>query len=64
MYDYSQAYLDLKKALEAYYKHTLTHDHEKAITMAENICDCAEVLLLQTLAHADKDYMKKTHVPK
>jgi hypothetical protein len=58
MNDYSAAYLDLKKAQDAYYKHTLKHDWEKAITMAENICDCAEVLLLQTLAHADKDYVK------
>ena len=59
MNDYSQAYLDLKKAQDAYYKHTLAQDWEKAITIAENICDCAEVLLLQTLAYADKDYMKK-----
>jgi hypothetical protein len=58
MNDYSAAYLDLKKALDAYYKHTLNHDWEKSITQAENICDCAEVLLLQTLAYADKDYMK------
>ena len=54
-----QAYLDLKKVLDAYHKHTLTNEWEKAITQAENICDCAEVLLLQTLAHVDKDYMKK-----
>ena len=59
MNDYSAAYLELKKAQAEYYKHTLAHDWEKAITMAENICDCAEVLLLQTLAYADKDYMKK-----
>jgi hypothetical protein len=59
MNDYSQAYLNLKKAQDAYYKHTLAQEWEKAITMAENICDCAEVLLLQTLAHVDKDYMKK-----
>jgi len=59
MNDYSQAYLDIKKALDAYHKHTLTNEWEKAITQAENICDCAEVLLLQTLAHVDKDYMKK-----
>ena len=64
MNDYSAAYLHLKKVLDAYYKHTLTHDWEKAITQAENICNCAEVLLLQTLAHADKDYMKKTDVSK
>jgi hypothetical protein len=62
MNDYSQAYLDLKKAQDAYYKYTLTHNWEKAITMAENICDCAEALLLQTLAHVDKDYIKKPDV--
>ena len=48
MNDYSQALIDLKKAQAAYYKYVLRHDWEKAIVMAENICDCAEVLLLLT----------------
>ena len=60
MNDYSAEYLHFKKVLYEYYKHTLNNDWEKAITQAENICNCAEVLLLQTLPHADKDYMKKT----
>jgi hypothetical protein len=62
--DYSQALIDLKKAQDAYYNCILKHDLEKAIVMAENICDCAEVLLFQTLAYADKDYMKKPDVSK
>jgi hypothetical protein len=54
MNDYSAAYLELKKAQDTYYKYVLAQDWEKAVVMAENICDCAEVLLLLTNNEAER----------